>query len=254
MMTEWYYQVTGETLGPLSREQLEQKARDGEIEQVTLVREGAEGAWTAASDIPGLFDSLAEPAEPPAGGGDGQGLDVRRSPLNLRPCSDCGTMVSKQASICPQCGRAFHESSFTARYRGEQPVVIFALMSLLAIVFLFLSPLVVYAIAVKLAPSVIQAGEAQDVAYGRFALVVVALYVFGMLSCTLLGGAVGKPRMAYVTGCFLGLFFGPLGVFTAFAIDKRPQCPQCASRLNGMAKECPNCHARLIWKVRPTWY
>ncbi len=253
MMTEWYYQVTGETLGPVSREQLEQKARDGEIERATLVREGADGPWTAASDVGGLFDSVGGPAEAASGGAGEQGLDVRRSPLNLRPCSDCGTMVSKQASVCPQCGRAFHESSFSARYGGEQPVVIFVLMSLLGLAFLFLSPLAVYWIAVKLAPSIIQAGEAQDVAYGGFAVVVVGLYVFGMLSCTLLGGAVGKPRMAYVTGCFLGLFFGPLGVFTAFAIDKRPQCPQCASRLNGMAKECPNCHARLIWKVVPLW-
>ena len=180
--------------------------------------------------------------------------DIRRSPLALRPCSDCGKMVSKQASTCPSCGRAFHESSFTARYRGEQPVVIFALISILAIVYLFLSPLVVYQIAVILAPNVIGAGEGQDVAFSTFGLVVVAFYVFSMLACTFLGGAVGRPRMAYVTGCFLGLFFGPLGVFVAFAIDKRPQCPQCSSRLNGLAKECPACHARLVWKTVPMWY
>jgi hypothetical protein len=163
-------------------------------------------------------------------------------------------MVSKQASTCPQCGRAFHESSFTARYGGEQPVLMFVFISLLAIAFLFLSPLVVYAIAVKLAPSVIQVGEAEEVASTGFGLVVVGFYVFAMLACTFLGGAVGRPRMAYVTGCLLGLFFGPLGVFAAFAIDKRPQCPQCSSRLNGLAQECPFCHARLVWKVVPTWY
>ena len=37
-------------------------------------------------------------------------------------------------------------------------------------------------------------------------------------------------------------------------IDKRPLCPQCSSRLNGLAQECPYCRARLIWKVVPTWY
>jgi hypothetical protein len=272
IMTEWYYQVEDETLGPVSREQIEQKARDGKIEEGTLVREGADGAWIAASDVSGLFGSVPELAEAPAPGpgagaeagpepptlapaeeADEQGLDVRRSPLNLRPCSDCGKMVSKQASTCPRCGRAFHQSSFAARYEGEQPVATFVLMSLAAIAFLYLSPLGIYWIAMKLAPDVIQAAEGQE-AYTRFTLIVVGLYIFVMLSCTLLGGAVGKPRNAYMTGCFLGLFFGPLGVFTAFAIDKRPQCPQCASRLNGMAKECPNCHARLIWKVRPAWY
>ena len=179
---------------------------------------------------------------------------IQRSPLALRPCSDCGQMVSKQASTCPRCGRAFHESSYTARYQSEQPVVIFALISLLAMAFLFLSPLIVYRVAVTLAPSVIGAGQGQDVAYSRFGLAVVGFYVFAMLACTFLGGAVGRPRMAYVTGCFLGLFFGPLGVFAAFAIDKRPQCPQCSSRLNGLAKECPSCHARLVWKTVPSWY
>jgi len=87
-----------------------------------------------------------------------------------------------------------------------------------------------------------------------FGLGVVAFYVFSMLACTFLGGAVGRPRMAYVTGCFLGLFFGPLGVFAAFGIDKRPKCPQCSTRLNGLAKECPACHARLVWKTVPLWY
>jgi len=253
-MAEWYYQAMGETIGPVSWIELEQKATDGEIEQQTEVREGAEGPWTAASEVPGLFAPVAEPGAAGSSGEDDREVGVRRSPLNLRPCSDCGTMVSKQASTCPECGRAFHESSFTARYGGEQPVLTFVFISLLAIVFLFLSPLVVYAIAAKLAPSVIHAGESQDLATTGFALIAVALYVFAMLSCTFVGGAVGRPRMAYVTGCFLGLFFGPLGVFAAFAIDKRPQCPQCASRLNGMAPQCPFCHARLIWKVAPTWF
>ena len=257
-MAEWYYQAMGKTIGPVSWIELEQKATDEEIEQETEVREGADGPWTAASQVPGLF---GPPAEPDATGSNRDGAEegdsevgVRRSPLNLRPCSDCGTMVSKQASTCPECGRAFHESSFTARYGGEQPVLTFVLISLLAIAFLFLSPLAVYAIAGKLAPSVIHAGESQDLATTGFALVAVGLYVFAMLACTFVGGAVGRPRMAYVTGCFLGLFFGPLGVFAAFAIDKRPQCPQCSSRLNGMAQQCPFCHARLLWKVAPTWY
>jgi DNA-directed RNA polymerase subunit RPC12/RpoP len=60
--------------------------------------------------------------------------------------------------------------------------------------------------------------------------------------------------MAYYTGLLLGLFFGPLGVFAAFAIDKRPQCPNCLSRLGGLARECPYCHARLIWAKEVRWY
>jgi len=272
-MTEWYYQIMGGVFGPLSWEQLKERVRSGEIEHETEVAEGPDGPWIAASHVAGLFALLAGPAadvspgpevkpavnvepgaEEAAAGRGEEEVGVRRSPLNLRPCSDCGTMVSNQASMCPHCGRAFHESSLTARYRGEQPVVILALMSLVAIAFLFLTPPVVYGLAVRLAPNVIHAGKAQETASIGFGLVVVGLYVFGMLVCALLGGAVGKPRMAYLTGCFLGLLFGPLGVFTAFAIDKRPQCPQCSTRLNGMAKQCPGCHARLVWKVVPSWY
>lgn len=178
-------------------------------------------------------------------------------------------MVSKQASTCPSCGRAFHESSFTARYRGEQPVVIVGVLVVLAIGFVLVSPVGVYRIALLVAPRVLEdveggetaaAGAAlerqnvREMASTEFALAVASLYVLSMLVCTILGGAVGRPRMAYLTGCFLGLFFGPLGVFTSFAIDKRPQCPQCASRLSGMGKECPFCHARLLWKVEPAWY
>lgn len=200
----------------------------------------------AEADLPTTEEAVDAP--------DVQDPDIQRSPLALRPCSDCGMMVSKQASTCPKCGRAFHESSFTARQRGEQPVIILVLMSLLGVIFLFASPLVVYRIAVLLAPNVIHPAESEGLAYTLFSLTVVAIYVFAMLACTFLGGAVGRPRMAYITGCFLGLFFGPLGVFAAFGIDKRPKCPQCSTRLNGLAKECPACHARLVWKTVPLWY
>lgn len=278
-MTEWYYRLTGEVIGPVSWEQLKQKADEGQLEHQTPVREGAEGRWTAASQVPRLLDSPAELGEPSDPQDDvapeirlgaesedvarpkdvaeaevDQEPDIQRSPLALRPCSDCGRMVSKQASACPHCGRAFHESSFTARYKGEQPVVVFAVVGLLAVAFLILSPVVVYRGAMALAPRLVEAGQAKEMALTELAIDVTGFYVFWMLACTFLGGAVGRPRMAYLTGCALGLFFGPLGVFAAFAIDKRPQCPQCASRLSGLANECPFCHARLVWKVEPTWY
>jgi hypothetical protein len=278
-MTEWYCRLTDEVIGPVSWEQLKQKADEGQLAHQTPVREGVEGPWIAASEVPGLLGSpaeLAEPSDPqedvppeidlqaqsedaarPEDGTQGavqQEPDIQRSPLALRPCSDCGQMVSKQASTCPHCGRAFHESSFTAHYKGEQPVVTFAVIALLAIAFLILSPVVVYRGTMALAPRLVEASQAKEMALTELAIDVTGFYIFWMLACTFLGGAVGRPRMAYLTGCALGLFFGPLGVFAAFAIDKRPQCPQCASRLSGLAKECPCCHARLVWKVEPTWY
>jgi hypothetical protein len=273
-MAEWYYQVTGEAIGPVSFDELKAKVGDGQIEPQTLVREGADGPWVPASEVPRLAERPTQPAErveqevAAAGigaSGESEGVsavppgeeaEIRRSPLALRPCSDCGRMVSKQASVCPNCGRAFHESSFGARYQGEQPLTVFVLIAVLAVGFLVASPLAVYRISLALAPKVLAQGEAGQLATAadRFALAATGLWFISMLACTFLGGAVGRPRMAYLTGCVLGLFFGPLGVFAAFAIDKRPQCPQCASRLSGLGKECPFCHARLVWKVSPTWY
>jgi hypothetical protein len=88
----------------------------------------------------------------------------------------------------------------------------------------------------------------------QLALIAAGCYVVSMLGCAGLGGAVGAPRMAYFTGLLLGLFFGPLGVFAAFAIDKRPHCPNCFARLNGIARECPACHFGLTWVLRRRWY
>ncbi len=272
-MAEWYYQLVGQVLGPVSFEELRRKANSAEIERETLVREGSDGPWKEASQIQGLFETSAEPvavvgSEPSLGSETAVALDservaeadtgqeqgIRRSPLALRPCSDCGQMVSKQASTCPSCGRAFHESSFMTRYEGEQPVVIFAFLCIVGLLFFFLTPVLVYRTAAAYAPNVIGVGTGEEVASAEFGLTVAGLYVLSLIVCALLGAAVGRPRMAFITGAFLGLFFGPLGIFTAFAIDKRPQCPQCSSRLNGLAQECPHCHARLLWKVAPTWY
>ena len=261
-MAQWYYQVMDEILGPVSLDELTEKIEDGEIDGRSLVRRGAGGEWVVVSDVEELKQSIVEPV------GDEYSLDsiasdseiasevaavsrdVKRSPLSLRPCSDCGTMVSKQASVCPNCGRSFHESSIEARYKGEHPVPVLVFFSILAVAFVALSPMVIYFVADAIAGQFGGSGETGM----KVGLALAGLHLVSMITCTLMGGAVGKPRMAYVTGLFLGLFFGPLGVFVASAIDKRPKCGQCFSRLSGLPRECPGCHSRLIWKVETSWY
>ncbi len=264
-MSEWFYQLLGETVGPISWEELKHRALAGDVEPATLVRCGSEGSWQEASAVAGLFDSegaeVAEAALSAAAEANGSGTpegeetqsdsgSVRRSPLALRPCADCGHMVSRQANVCPNCGRLFHEASSVIRYRGEHPVPVVVFFSVLAALFALLTPAVVY-----LATNTVLSRSLQnDEMAGEIAFGITVLYIVSMVVCALLGGAVGKPRMAYLTGLFLGLFFGPLGVFTAYAIDKRPQCYHCFSRLDGLARECPFCHARLLWKVETPWY
>jgi hypothetical protein len=267
-MTQWYYQDAGDVRGPLSLEELKRKAADGDLGSGSLVRDGADGPWVAASEVPQLAPLPADSAgvAPPVqqidsaipmelgpegvpDSADEQKQSVRRSPLALHPCQDCGHMVSRQASACPQCGRLFYESAMTIRYPGEHPVPVLIFFSVLAVAFILLSPPAVYFVASSLASKFIESAEV-----GGVATIVTIAFACSMIASAVLGGAVGKPRMAYITGLFLGLFFGPLGVFAAFAIDKRPQCCHCSSRLDGLARECPQCHARLTWKVEPSWY
>ncbi len=258
-MAQWYYQIMDEILGPVSLDELKEKIEDGEIEDKSLVRKGAGGEWALASATEELTPSVAEPPGDlqPEGAeaslGDisaGQERGVKRSPLSLRPCSDCGTMVSKQASVCPKCGRSFHESSIEVRYKGEQPLPVLAFFTILAIAFLTLSPIVFFLAASSIAEQFIE----DEMVTMMIGLALGGLQLAMMITCSLMGGAVGRPKMAYVTGLYLGLFFGPLGVYVASVIDKRPQCGQCFGRLSGLPRECPSCHSRLIWKVETSWY
>ena len=159
-------------------------------------------------------------------------------------------MVSRHARACPDCGRAFHESTFEVPYAGEHPVPVWIFFTLVAVAFIVLSPMVVYRVVGSMTTST--AGSV-DVS-SQIALVAAAGYSLSMLVCAAIGGAVGAPRMAYFTGLLFGLFFGPLGVFAAFAIDKRPHCPNCFERLNGIARECPACHSGLTWVLARRWY
>jgi hypothetical protein len=261
MSQQWYYQVSGEVFGPVSVEELQRKAGDNTISGDSLVREGTDGPWLDAKEVSHLSSLLLETHEvAPSGEAvmdlvegspepEDQKLSVDRSPLSLHPCLDCGKMVSRQARACPNCGRLFHESSMMIRYRGEQPVPILVLFTVLAIAFVLLGPLAAYFLTINIMSKFIESTEA-----GGVALVVTIVFACSIIASAVLGGAVGKPRMAYLTGIFLGVFFGPLGVFAAFAIDKRPQCRHCSSRLDGLSRECPSCHARLTWKVEPSWF
>jgi hypothetical protein len=74
---------------------------------------------------------------------------------------------------------------------------------------------------------------------------ILGLVLLAWLGCAFLGAVVGGRRNAAGFGLLLGLFFGPLGVLCAFALDGRPQCPCCRTRLEGRASVCPACHARL---------
>lgn len=71
-MANWYIQIMGETLGPLSAAELQAKATEHQIESDTLVRKGPEGEWLLASKVKGLLPEtgpLPPQPENPKGSG-----------------------------------------------------------------------------------------------------------------------------------------------------------------------------------------
>ncbi|MCA9119318.1 MAG: DUF4339 domain-containing protein [Planctomycetaceae bacterium] len=56
--SEWYYQIMGETFGPMTAEQFKSLAADGTIDRDTLIRRGEAGNWATADRVRGLFDPV----------------------------------------------------------------------------------------------------------------------------------------------------------------------------------------------------
>jgi hypothetical protein len=64
MASEWYFEVTGKQIGPVSSGGLLALARRGTVTYDTPVRKGPDGKWVPAKRVKGLFPSVR-------GGGDG---------------------------------------------------------------------------------------------------------------------------------------------------------------------------------------
>ena len=57
MAVEWFCQVSGEQLGPLSARQLKTMAQRGQLTPDSQVRQGSNGKWVPAGRVKGLFSS-----------------------------------------------------------------------------------------------------------------------------------------------------------------------------------------------------
>jgi hypothetical protein len=66
-MDEWFCEIAGREIGPLSSHQLKAMAANGQILATDSVRRGAAGHWVPASHVRGLFAAGQTPPPPPAG-------------------------------------------------------------------------------------------------------------------------------------------------------------------------------------------
>ena len=70
MTVQWYYRDSGRESGPMTAQDLRNKALHGQIKPETHVRKGAKGAWVLAQNVRGLFDAspssdrVTSPANP----------------------------------------------------------------------------------------------------------------------------------------------------------------------------------------------
>lgn len=61
MDVEWFCQLMGEEVGPLTTAQLIEMAKKHQIDPVDMVRKGRKRQWVPASKIKGLFEEEAAP-------------------------------------------------------------------------------------------------------------------------------------------------------------------------------------------------
>lgn len=78
MVVEWYCQVMGSEVGPLSQRQLVDMVRQHQINPEDLVRRN-NSAWVPAFDVKGLFEAAAKPPTPPRSGASEEPSEVATS-------------------------------------------------------------------------------------------------------------------------------------------------------------------------------
>ena len=65
MSQEWYCQIMGSEIGPLTSSQLREMAQSGRLTPDDLIRKGDSNRWTTASHVKGLFTTPAAPTPSP---------------------------------------------------------------------------------------------------------------------------------------------------------------------------------------------
>jgi DNA-directed RNA polymerase subunit RPC12/RpoP len=90
-MAEWYFEMMGQPVGPITGKQLLERVRGGDIVADTPVRKD-DSQWVPARDVGGLFTAA----------GDGQAREVR--------CPYCGEPIDSPPTRCAKCRRQVEQT------------------------------------------------------------------------------------------------------------------------------------------------
>ena len=121
MASEWYVRVMGDVIGPMQALELREMAQGKRLATTDEVRRGAEGRWTIAGDVSGLFapsapqtcsvedaamDVLGTRAVPQVRAAQLAAPAVQQAAAaqQTKPCSMCREPILVGAKKCKHCG------------------------------------------------------------------------------------------------------------------------------------------------------
>jgi len=111
--SDWYYQIMGEVIGPLTANELRIHAQHHHcIYPDTLVRKGVEGQWVSADRVKGLLDTEQPPSPLP------HSLPSARTTPALQP-SKLPEEEPRREKACPFCGEAILVIAKKCKHCGE---------------------------------------------------------------------------------------------------------------------------------------
>ncbi len=91
-MAQWFCQINGKQVGPLSPAKLVEMVRAGKIKAETPVRKD-DSQWVTAQSVNGLFESAGKKLPQPR-------------------CPYCGVTVAALPTTCPNCQRRIESTPY----------------------------------------------------------------------------------------------------------------------------------------------
>ncbi len=102
MGAEWFCQMAGRELGPLSSQQIKMMAASGRLQPADSIRQGANGPWLPAARVKGLFPAAGNsPARK-----NGQQAPAAKKPASANPSANGTKRAGGGQAAAPRSARA----------------------------------------------------------------------------------------------------------------------------------------------------